>query len=193
MSQNCDAAPTPDTLEDHLFRVCVSQRYHHRRARHYQWIARGANAFTVIAGSGAVAALYVSQTTAATFIAVALSVLSALTLVFDPARRWYEHELLARRWIDLEGEMAALDHQPTVTPEDLANVTRKINAITRDEPASHPVVIAICDNETTTANRRWNYAGRYRLPWFLRVRGTWFAINLPPSLVRESECSALPA
>lgn len=167
-------------LTDYIYTARLNSRYHRTRAAHYQRIAKGTNALTLVLGSSAAASILAVSPTLGTVLATGAALAAAVSLVYDPPRRWYEHELLAKRWLQFETDAATLELECADEPPRplLAALEQKQLAIEADEPPVHEVVLAVCDADTARGDARWSHARRFDIGLVQRVIGTWFAVRI---------------
>lgn len=142
-----------ESLEDRLylldFSIQRSIRYHHRRRAFFDRCATVSDTLAVIFGSATIFALLnqVSDILTAVF-AATVTVSSAVNLVVGSSRMARQHHDLARRFIDIEKQMATTD--PAGEDDYRRWVALRLTVET-DEPPALRVLDTICHNDVIRA------------------------------------------
>lgn len=147
-----------DEWQATLFGVRRSVRYHNRRRAFFDTLQNAGNAFSVIIGSAAMAALGTDVAQVGQLpewlakllpqlAAVLLTIISVINLVARSSAKARLHEDLAKRFLRLERMMA----QPEPRYQELPQLIAERIEIEMDEPPVKRVLDAICHNELVRA------------------------------------------
>jgi len=144
-------ATTTSSLEekwhDQLFGVRRSIRYHQRRRAFFDRLDQFGNMLSVVLGSTAIYGILESSSkTLALSATAAVTIFSAVNLVFGSVQKARTHAELARRFVVLEKRF--LD---APTPELLCEITNERLSIEAEEPPVLRVLDCLCHNELMRA------------------------------------------
>jgi hypothetical protein len=157
---NLSGEQTQFALDDLLFHVRRSRRYHDSRRGFLEGFQNFKNLASVILGSAAVVKLF---TTAGglflTIAALIVGILSAIDLVYKSSTKARDHSDLRRRFIELEEEILGV-HDPT--REQIHAWEQKRLVIEASEPPILKVLDAICHNQQLLADG-------YERAYFLKI------------------------
>lgn len=140
-------APIEDALDAVRFRIAFSIRYHERRSRWYDWWDRAAKAIALVGGAATVAQV-IGPGEPQLWVAAAITISSALSLVFGYADKARVHFDLKRRYCALE---ARIIEAGDATPEAVRRHEAEISLIEADEPPTLAALVQICQNEVAQA------------------------------------------
>lgn len=157
-----------------------SARYHMRRRAHYNRIGRTFSFFIIIAGSAAFARLRDTATAPGSsqasvqpfWLGLVIAAIGAIQLVWDPAKRAKDHEVLFREFQKLIAEMKG----STLRDKDtLASWLRRRELIEADEPETFNALEADCRNEVLRVFYEPDEAAEKRqvIPWYARLLMHW--------------------
>ncbi|MGD9953460.1 MAG: hypothetical protein AB7S87_12860 [Burkholderiales bacterium] len=143
---NIDSIAAGD-LDALRFRIAFSVRYHERRQRWYDWWDRIAKVVALVGGAATVAAV-LGPGTPQLWVAAAITVTSALTLVFGFADRARLHFDLKRRYCALEARIIEAG-----APDEAAirKYEAEISLMEGDEPPVLATLVQLCQNEVAQA------------------------------------------
>ena len=128
-----------------LFGIRVSIRYHKRRILFYDKWGKFTNGWVALAGLGAVISLLQGWGDGWTaFVTASASVVAVIDLVVGTAKMARTHEILARRFAELE-----MEHNRIVaaTAADFVRLMNQKLAIDLDEPPTMRIVSELSYNE----------------------------------------------
>ena len=136
-------------LDDLLFGVRRSVRYHMRRQRYFDRVNDFGMIVTFLAGGSTLATVlalgHVFQIIAATLTAI----VSASHVIFSPARRARDYNAIAQSFVGLEQDIIRAGSDPT--DDQLVTLSLKRLEIEAQEPPINRVLDIICHNELCTA------------------------------------------
>ena len=147
---------------DLLFAAELSARYHRRRAAFLESTNNLLNLFTLAGGAGAFISLYGPGTTIAKVLAVVLTVIGIIRIVYSPQACAFRHKDWLARWLKIIRETKL---SPTPTIEQIDDWTRRRYDIEAECVVEMRALQADCYNRTA---RQMNLAEvhNYRLwPW----------------------------
>ncbi len=128
------------------YRLRLSIRYHQRRTRFFDLWDKWIKVLVVLAGTSAFATLTIEAADAsiAKWISAVIAVMGILSLVFAFSEKARTHANLARRYSELEAELAAMR---TPRKGNLVDIDRRIRLIEADEPPTLGALVVLCQNE----------------------------------------------
>lgn len=175
-----------------LFGVRRSVRYHTRRRRFFDTLARFFTIFTVVGGIGTFTTLLAKASEIWTLIyGGATAVFSTIDLVVGCAEKARLHSDLARDFIKLEQELIKVGDD--LTEKQLADFTCKRLEIEQEEPTVLRILDILCHNELCSA-MGYERSEHYKISWTQRFCAQFFDLNLskferdsaPPSPVSKT-------
>ena len=137
-----------------LFGIRRSIRYHMRRCRFFDSVARIINGASLIFGSSSLFVLLYDKGPSWLAILPALvGAASIIALVYEAPRMARLHSELARRFIELEQKLIVRAHEydPKSDDFDLVPFRAQKLAIEVDEPPIHRILDILCRNEMILA------------------------------------------
>jgi hypothetical protein len=135
-------------LEDLVFAIKRSIRYHNHRRLFFDRFDKFVKIFSLVTGSAAFATAVGSHHGLTVTFAALVSILSALNLVVGPAQAARLHEELARRFANLEYDIKRAGQRNS---GQLDTFAADRLAIESDEPPALRVLDTICHNELCRA------------------------------------------
>jgi hypothetical protein len=127
-----------------VHRLRLSALYHQKRERFFDTLDRCIKAFAVVGGAAAVSQL-VAATETKLWIAAAVSVSSAVSLVFALAPKARRHGELARDFTKLFARVE--EAGPFPPPETLDKFRSETLMLEASEPAAMSALVRHCENE----------------------------------------------
>lgn len=141
---------TATSLEDQLFGVRLSIRYHARRVMFYdRWNALVTGASALFASAASVTLLTSVDPKWAALIAAVVAFLQVADLVVGTSRLARTHDQIYRRFIELEKRINLLS--PNATTQDILTITNERLSIEADEPPTLRNLTLMCRNELLRA------------------------------------------
>jgi len=134
-----------------LYSTQLSALYHQKRERFFDFLDKIAKAIAIIGGSATLAQL--SSPAALIWIALAITVTSALSLVFGLSESARRHAELARSFRLLEAKIASKGERD-FTEADLAAWESETRTLESMEPAALGALVVDCQNELAIAGNR---------------------------------------
>lgn len=172
--------------KDLLFGVRRSVLYHRHRQRHFDNMNRWKTAITLLSGSAAMVTLQTQLHEALPrlpFVASALvTVISTAELVLGTTAKARLHADLARRFLELERDMALVEHPTTA---DLQRYTTDRLLIEADEPPILRMLDVLCHNELMRAEG-YEWDDVIYVPWYQRLQAPFRSM---PDKVRTQTIS----
>lgn len=132
-------------LDQTLYRIEYSIRYHQRRESFFDWWDKFAKAIAVLGGAATVVSV-VHVDAIRLAIAAAITVTSTLSLVFGFSQKARQHFDLRKRYGQLEAEVLESDIVDSVL---LSKWNGKIALIEADEPPPLAALVQISQNDVT--------------------------------------------
>lgn len=128
------------------YRLRLSVRYHQRRTRFFDLWDKWTKAMIVLVGTSAFASIVHQQsdTNFAAWLTAFVAVIGTLSLVFSFSERARVHADMARRYGELEAEIARL---PSTQEKALTEIGRRLRLIESTEPATLGALVVMCQNE----------------------------------------------
>lgn len=163
-----------DKIDDLLFGVRRSIRYHNRRRSFYDKFNSTTNALALIMGSATVyGVLQDNPSWIAIFAPAIVTIFSSINLVIGSNRQARVHHDLSKRFIELEKKMS--DHLQH-TEEKLAEWTSERLDIESEEPPVLRVLDCICHNELV---RAMGYGPEHlaEISWYQRLFADFVDLN----------------
>jgi len=148
-----------------LFGVRRSVRYHRRRARFFDMWGKWTNGLNIIFGSTAAAALVGSRAVLGAIAAGLVAVVSTVDIIIGTSSVARDHTDLARRFIELEREMALAKAH---SEDQLREFTGKRLAIEADEPDIMGMLDVLCHNDLAKAEGQPR-DHLYKVGWLKRL------------------------
>lgn len=172
MEHIADESAIPEGWEDRwslLWRVRVSAFYHSKRERFLDGVDRAAKAASALGGAATFAWL-MSHPIAGMTAAASITLVSLLSLVYDPATKARRHAELARDFKRLESDIVACGN--SLAPAQVAVFEAKLTQLESGEPASLGALVTQCHNELAVALGRPELVTP--LPSLQRFFKNWF-------------------
>lgn len=163
---------TPEGWEDRwslLWRVRVSAFYHAKRERFLDGVDRATKGASALGGAAAFASL-MSHPTMGMVAAAIITLVSLLSLVYDPATKARRHAELARDFKRLEADIVACGN--SLESAQVAAFEARLAQLESGEPASLGALVTQCHNELAVALGRPELVTP--LPCLHRIFKNWF-------------------
>lgn len=161
---------------DVSYRLRLSIRYHQRRTRFFDLWDKWIKILVVFAGTSAFTALMIETADAsiAKRISVVIAVMGILSLVFAFSEKARAHSNLARRYSELEAELATMR---APRKGNLMDLDRRIRLVEADEPPTLGVLVILCQNEIALQEGHKNQITSLR--WYHRVLAHFIDFQTP--------------
>lgn len=160
-------------LDDLRYCLALSTRYHERRERWFDGWDRLAKAIAVVGGASTVTTL-VADGGVKTWIAVTITLSSAVTLVFDFSGKARRHYDLRKRYLALEAEVIE------APAEQLRRFEARHATIEIDEPPRLSTLVQVCQNELAQVRQEQIHP----VPWLKALLANF--LDLPATARRET-------
>lgn len=152
-----------------LWHVRVSAYYHAKRERFLDGVDRAAKAVSALGGAAAFGWI-MSRPGVGMAAAAGITLVSLLSLVYDPATKARRHAELARDFKRLEADIVAGGNHPSSA--QLAAWKARLTMLESAEPAALGALVTQCHNELATALDRRDLVTP--LPFVQRIFKNWF-------------------
>ena len=172
---------------DLLFAAEMSARYHRRRAAFLETTSNWLNFLTLAGGAGAFVSLYGAGTGIAKLLALLLSLIGIIQIVYSPQANATKHKEWLTQWFDLIREIKLA---PSPTPQQLDEWMRKKVAIETECIVELRALQADCFNRTARAmglEETHNYSIRWWHRRLMQVIRFEHAFERPPQETRNTQ------
>ena len=158
--------------ENLRFNTVRNALYHTARRRSYEFWARCFNFLVIILGTAAASDFLQRFGIEMVYPSIAVAIVGAVQLVFDPSGRARTHQVLQRDYYRL---LAEIEMKHVCEEDDLARWRGELARIAADEPPVLRAIDAKAYNDALDALGTYNgETERLVIPWSQRVAGNLF-------------------
>jgi hypothetical protein len=156
---------------DAHYKAMVSYRYHRKRQRFFDLLDKCTKALTVIAGASLLAEP-IKQSVP--FVALGISAIGLLSLVFGYGDRKQSHKELAEAFASAVAKIEGTAHAQ-LTSQLVATWDSETSAISAKEPPQLHALVTICEREQSIANGHPNHVPQ--LSFIKRIAANWLSFG----------------